>query len=532
MNQEYFDYLKHSFEDARKNGLKADDHAELEKFFSDFLAEQKAAYPNDFQFMESEFRSAIGRLRIWLSTEKREQADRAKLGRIRRSGQLIGQRIQSTSEQYNRWRIFLLKSVALISIPATIIVFGLVGYWFFTSNEAKLPQVQRAALENTACRPMSKEQCDFLIVALERTKSSFAITAANAGDLKPAEEIIRSRANEIRNDPNASAEAKRQSTADAAILGLAMSKIQEQLEQSNTKLGEVVKNTKNLKQETSNDPRKELANLGKNWNESDFLQTMVTCDLRALKLYKQAGMKLPRYKALEVLTLSKNVTCLNEYKDDFAEIGPEICFSSKYIGIAFRDLAPVHWLDSSFKVPEHRKFIEELCGEARLRSTYPKLYGEESRTVPPIARETKNEAPLVLFPDAPSTSAATATPATPAPVPSRTVATERALPPSYIRARIVSRTIQRGRLVYMYDPNGQLKFTMDGTNILKGSYHIEANGGVCWNVTQLGGRFCFEYYQRAGALRVRWANANNRSDIGPVTVMPQTNPSAPLSPRH
>jgi hypothetical protein len=113
-------------------------------------------------------------------------------------------------------------------IVVAVVVIGVVGFWYFWSEERELPPVQRSALEQTACKPISKEQCDYLISAIERTKSRGIIVAANAGNLAPAEAAITENARRIEADPNASEQSKRQATADAAVLSLALTRIEGQ----------------------------------------------------------------------------------------------------------------------------------------------------------------------------------------------------------------------------------------------------------------------------------------------------------------
>lgn len=80
----------------------------------------------------------------------------------------------------------------------------------------------------------------------------------------------------------------------------------------------------NIKQETSTDPRKELANMGMSWHYDHFLDALRNQDMRAIELYLQGGMKfragsdikeLARYSktVLDILTehkaLAKDIRC-------------------------------------------------------------------------------------------------------------------------------------------------------------------------------------------------------------------------------
>ena len=52
-----------------------------------------------------------------------------------------------------------------------------------------------------------------------------------------------------------------------------------------------VKVSNNVKKETSDDPRKELANSGIQWTEERFKESLVSCDLKTAKLFVQGGMR-------------------------------------------------------------------------------------------------------------------------------------------------------------------------------------------------------------------------------------------------
>ncbi|ABD08831.1 hypothetical protein RPB_4139 [Rhodopseudomonas palustris HaA2] len=271
-----------------------------------------------------------------------------------------------------------------------------------------------------------------------------------------------------------------------------------------------------LKRETSADPRKELQNLGKNFNEQDFLQTMAMCDIRAVRLYKQAEMPVPRYKALEVLVLPENVACLDIYKADFVAIGPDICFTSDYY-YSFRSMMrPVDWLQSGFKIPERKKFIEGVCGEARLREAYPELYGGKSRTVSSLETDIRRAGPLVL--DEEQADAARerinqlfdrAPPAT-RPTPA-------ALSSEEVRRQIIGKKINHANKTdIVYRPDGSFEGRNDRGQ-QTGTYQLMADGRLCMTTTS-GARACYQYYREEQILKVRRNDGDSDRVIGLVSV--------------
>lgn len=60
----------------------------------------------------------------------------------------------------------------------------------------------------------------------------------------------------------------------------------------NDELAGVTEQLAEVKKETSDDPRKELANIGMRWEYDNFLDALSNEDERAIKLYLQGGMKL------------------------------------------------------------------------------------------------------------------------------------------------------------------------------------------------------------------------------------------------
>jgi hypothetical protein len=73
--------------------------------------------------------------------------------------------------------------------------------------------------------------------------------------------------------------------------------IKEDTEEISTKLGDVAEDTDEIlskldqvKKETSDDPRKELANLGVSWSTQSFVDALIASDARTVKLFLQGGM--------------------------------------------------------------------------------------------------------------------------------------------------------------------------------------------------------------------------------------------------
>ena len=136
----------------------------------------------------------------------------------------------------------------------------------------------------------------------------------------------------------------------------------------------VAENTKGLKKETSEDPRKELINRGKQWSREGFWQTFRTCDIDDIRLYKAAGMNIPRDEALMYLSVGQDVACLEEYAEQFKALGPELCFSFDFIPgwMKVGMVAPEHLLKEAVKDQRRWAFVEKTCGAHRLRSEFPR----------------------------------------------------------------------------------------------------------------------------------------------------------------
>jgi len=516
------------FEQAENEGrLNRNNSREVAEFYNWLRERLHRNYGgrSDYESIRAEIEDAIDFHQTSLNLSDGYQEQHGHLAR--RAAHGIKRGIEKADKSYESVWGFGSKVVKLGILVASAGAAIMVGVWFFWSNEASLPKLQRAALENTACRPLSKDQCDSLVSAIERTKSSFAITAANSGDLQPAEKAIQANARKVEGDPNASGGTKAQAAADSAIVALAISRLEAEMKRTADGVDKLGRTADTLKRETSDDPRKELQNLGIPWTSDEYAGVIMRCDVRGIRLFRQSGMKMLAQSAQPILEATKNVSCLEEVRDELATFREEACFRDR-MSIPFT---------FAFKQPDHRAFIESLCGEARLREKYPILYGDKPKgpltglsaeiaakvplTLSDEDVKTERERLKLLFPGAANPQPATqsapsaAIPATSPPAPSAPA--EPALAPNYIRANMLSRAVHHGKAIYMYYPDGRLEVSPDGTNVLTGSYRIESDGRVCWNTSQLG-RNCFEYYRRGATLRVRRADANNRNDIGAVTL--------------
>lgn len=409
------------------------------------------------------------------------------------------------------------KAAAVLS---AIVAIAGVAVWFFFSQDQQLPKVQRSAIEQTACKPLSQDQCDYLISAIERTKNRGAIVAANAGDLKPAEEIARRKAQDSRSEKGSAA------AVDASILNLALNRLEEQTKRAADGIERVEQSVRNAKLETSTDPRKELQNLGKNWTEEDFKLTMVMCDIRALKLYRDAGMKLKRNLALDRLAYI-DMDCLQVYREQFVAFGPELCFSPEFTIVGTAN--PIAYLRTVYKSADRRRLAEELCGEARLRDTYPELYGGKpkstsapdkelsdkiaSLTLDEQGQKAELERLKVLFPGA---QPGMPTPPQPAnqPGPNRD---NRALSAQEVLDGLVGKSLNHaGMLDITFSPNGTFA-SGDGRVGRNGNYQIQRDGRICWKDSS-GFDGCFQYFRENGVLKVRRNDSKSRDLIGAVRV--------------
>ncbi len=289
------------------------------------------------------------------------------------------------------------------------------------------------------------------------------------------------------------------------------------------------------KREVSADPRKELFNLGMKYDEADFMKAYFMCDKRALSLYKQAGMKIPRYKAIEFLTNAPDIECIREFKDDFVAIGPDICLTENYVNPMMRLNVPaIEWLRAGFEKPEKKAFIEEICGAERLKAEYPRLYPQPRRSEPPRIQQAASSlpAPAVTQQQAPAAQQAPATlpaPAqpqtamapssTPAPADAATIRANSALTAAEVRAQIVGPTKavnHNGQLDLTYGADGKFDGG-DGRLGTSGTYRVEPDGRLCWKNSR-GTSGCFQYYRQNGALFVRRNDGGNTAIIGPVKV--------------
>lgn len=88
-------------------------------------------------------------------------------------------------------------------------------------------------------------------------------------------------------------------------------KIQDSIFNIERDVKSIAKNTEEIaktgKKETSDDPRKEIANLGKDWSEDDFIEAIIKEDNRLISLYEHGGMKLrPKRDPFFILEILKH----------------------------------------------------------------------------------------------------------------------------------------------------------------------------------------------------------------------------------
>lgn len=91
--------------------------------------------------------------------------------------------------------------------------------------------------------------------------------------------------------PQASAAGKRPEGVFASLMP-AVSRLQQSLTGMDVKLDQISAKLDNVKRETSEDPRKELANLGVSWSGENFLNAVKDGDTRTVQLFLDGGMQV------------------------------------------------------------------------------------------------------------------------------------------------------------------------------------------------------------------------------------------------
>jgi hypothetical protein len=270
-----------------------------------------------------------------------------------------------------------------------------------------------------------------------------------------------------------------------------------------------------LKKETSDNPRKELQNLGIPWTSDEYVGVIMRCDMLGIRLFRESGMKMPVQYAQAILEGTKNVSCLEHVRDELSTFKEEACFKGR-LSIPFT---------FAYEKPDHRAFIESFCGEARLREKYPILYGGKQAGPPTgLAAELAAKAPLVLsdeqakaererlkklFPGASNVQ--------PAPQAAAAPPGNGPLNSDEIKKTIVSRNVDHADgFRFWYKPDGSFE-QFSGRVSSQGRYRIEADGRICWvDEFKLSG--CFQYYRKDGGIYVRGNESNRRSEIGIVKI--------------
>jgi hypothetical protein len=85
-----------------------------------------------------------------------------------------------------------------------------------------------------------------------------------------------------------------------------------------------------------------------------------------------------------------------------------------------------------------------------------------------------------------------------------------------VERSLIGRDVEQAGMLFHFDPGGTYG-TSGGGRGGGGRWLLQADGRLCW---QAGANFsgCFQYYRRAGELRVRRADGAGTADIGPVKV--------------
>lgn len=217
-------------------------------------------------------------------------ADAGSARKVQEAGGSIFVRVKQTVERVASLYEWASKAITVVFL--SFLIFG-GAYWFIVSNDEKLPELQRRALQDTACKFFDEERCSQLIAAIERTKSASIIRAANAGDLKPAEQAIAETANRVATDPKSSPADKMQAQKDLALVATALGRMEAQLATANASLERVEVLAREAKKETSSDPLKELANYGVTPSSKDqsWVAATQSSNTRILGLLLKSNLK-------------------------------------------------------------------------------------------------------------------------------------------------------------------------------------------------------------------------------------------------
>ncbi|MEJ0028676.1 MAG: hypothetical protein WDN01_21840 [Rhizomicrobium sp.] len=146
------------------------------------------------------------------------------------------------------------------------------------------------------------------------------------------------------------------------------------VDRANETLGDIDKKMDNVGKETSDDPRKEIANLGMHWSRDDFISAVRDGDTRGVLLFQAGGMKLDKSGLWGFLVdFEPGETGLPDaflFNDDVAKallvhkgVAADAC--------RFEDTLIDHLTDKEFNSfyenPQRVEFIKELCGAELLR---------------------------------------------------------------------------------------------------------------------------------------------------------------------
>lgn len=223
-------------------------------------------------------------------------------------------RLLNLVDKLTVWHGLFEKASKIASILSMLfVIFGCI-YWFFISRETRIPELQKHAIQQTACKFLDENRCDRLIEAIERTKNASIIAAANAGDLKPAEQAMAEAASRVAADPKATANEKARAEADLALVTAALGRMETQLTIANAGIRRVEILAAEAKKEVSSDPLKELANIGVSPTDKNraWILATQTANIRMMDLLVKSKL-FPDGEALSEIFRE------GYYKKDFHE---------------------------------------------------------------------------------------------------------------------------------------------------------------------------------------------------------------------
>jgi hypothetical protein len=139
-------------------------------------------------------------------------------------------------------------------------------------------------------------------------------------------------------------------------------------------LGRIEIAIENTKQETSTDPRKELANMGLSWTVDNFSNSLLSGDERATKLFLAGGQKVPPYLIARFIEHRFDPEIADILKSYKGQIDQAVCTNETLTMLGY-DLSI--WLRSNFiktalKDPNKNAFYFSICDAREIRAHYQK----------------------------------------------------------------------------------------------------------------------------------------------------------------